>query len=697
VVVVNEFIQDGHLAYLNRVKLETAGSEPNADVLGGTTSRPKAIQSVWDASNETTVDSSDTALKFSPMGGLCLKSLPDLVGPMPDRTWQDEWVALSLRFYATVTNEEVEEAMFTTGKYSISAESRKRAKAVAELVSEGWGEHEAMLVQLLLRRRQPLARSIIERDSSYAASLYAFSQALYRMATQQSLRQSRRARTMPPMYKHQIGIYSLAESDPQWATILTPNENNFYGFLSTAATEVNCELESFVEEGFAQRVTTPQGTSYECQDSPVVCFEIEGPDSEGCLHAPVMLPGRTSAIFPPNCFFTLKSILENGFRAPNNVWVKRQLLVVTATYHLYSFAAGGPSPGVPSGKLSSKLPAGEPSSGPSALASNWSKPLELVERWSVFEQLLESTPVVSEDAGEKMLTDLRYFEFGDHEDFLTGFDGKMTRSMRQEFEDNDGGRWLAEYLYVVEHAAIGVPDASRNHPERMAADSAFKRIHTSLEAIRRRDQGNEGRRLDFFCQCAEAQKAKLTPAEVVAARLYTGPVYQPINAALRAGVVDLWATTIACLYQAVLKLSFLSKPTRVYRGVKEHERQLPQAFLDRSEGEFAGGVERAFMSTTTDPAVAVSYAGDGPGSIFIMDFGMASRGASLRFLSQFPHEDELLFPPKTMLECKEHVQRGNKRLIDVSPTVSTARPDTRGINRPEDMPLRAEPAGLSHA
>ena len=40
------------------------------------------------------------------------------------------------------------------------------------------------------------------------------------------------------------------------------------------------------------------------------------------------------------------------------------------------------------------------------------------------------------------------------------------------------------------------------------------------------------------------------------------------------------------------------------------------------------------MSTTTDPEVALTYAGKGPGLIFIIDFGMASRGASLQFLSQ---------------------------------------------------------------
>ena len=88
----------------------------------------------------------------------------------------------------------------------------------------------------------------------------------------------------------------------------------------------------------------------------------------------------------------------------------------------------------------------------------------------------------------------------------------------------------------------------------------------------------------------DALKAKLTRAEVAAIRLYTGPPFEAINGALRSRDTRPWATTIACCYSGVLKLSMLSKPSRVYRGVKEVERRLPDAFLDVKAG-FAGGVE----------------------------------------------------------------------------------------------------------
>ena len=46
--------------------------------------------------------------------------------------------------------------------------------------------------------------------------------------------------------------------------------------------------------------------------------------------------------------------------------------------------------------------------------------------------------------------------------------------------------------------------------------------------------------------------------------------------------------------------------------------------------------QRAFMSTTKSPAVALDYAGGGAakGSIFAIDFDMSSRGAAVQCLSQ---------------------------------------------------------------
>jgi hypothetical protein len=143
---------------------------------------------------------------------------------------------------------------------------------------------------------------------------------------------------------------------------------------------------------------------------------------------------------------------------------------------------------------------------------------------------------------------------------------------------------------------------------------------------------------------------------------------------------------IACIYSGILKLSLLTKRISAYRGVNEEERLLPDSFLNADAGQFAGGVEPSFMSTTTSAKVAAHYCGKGHGSIFVINFSMTSRGASLKVLSQFPHEEELLFPPLTAMQCKGYSTRGNKRLVHVDVSVSTMRPDTSGIPDPDSVP-----------
>ena len=45
--------------------------------------------------------------------------------------------------------------------------------------------------------------------------------------------------------------------------------------------------------------------------------------------------------------------------------------------------------------------------------------------------------------------------------------------------------------------------------------------------------------------------------------------------------------------------------------------QLPPEFLQCEEGKFAGGVERAFMSTTKSPEVAFVYASRASNAVFV--------------------------------------------------------------------------------
>ena len=205
---------------------------------------------------------------------------------------------------------------------------------------------------------------------------------------------------------------------------------------------------------------------------------------------------------------------------------------------------------------------------------------------------------------DKFKTDLEYFVFGDiRTDYVHGLTKKipnLSRSMSEECLGNDGGKWREEFLYVTEEAAFEkVLDASQPH--------------------RVRDKGHAGMRLADFCRQPEAVQAGLTEAEVAALRMYTGPMYVPFNGALRGyneakpetvAYLRSWGTTISVLYAAVLKLSTLTTAALgvLLRGVNESVRRLPESFVKPGADGYAGGVELAFMSTTTDEAVAVESA-----------------------------------------------------------------------------------------
>ena len=215
--------------------------------------------------------------------------------------------------------------------------------------------------------------------------------------------------------------------------------------------------------------------------------------------------------------------------------------------------------------------------------------------------LQSQVPFQKQDA-TKMQTNPTYFVFGEAQQFIHGLDVQLTRSMEQEFTDNDNGEWKAQYDYIVKHKAIPVP-ADKDDPAWPAAEAAYKKIGID-KVIKKRDLGHDGYTLDDFCKCEDARKAELTRAEVAALRAYSGPPYEPLNAALRNKNIGPWATTISLCYSGIIKLSMLAKPARVYRGVREVDLELPPSFLENATQGFAGGIELVRSQPTSHVALA---------------------------------------------------------------------------------------------
>ena len=203
-----------------------------------------------------------------------------------------------------------------------------------------------------------------------------------------------------------------------------------------------------------------------------------------------------------------------------------------------------------------------------------------------------------------------------------------------------------------------------------------------------------------FVDCEQARRADLTHGELVALRLFTGPMYAKYNEVLRVTTLqenaaqpatglertvavegtaaleaNTYSTTIGLLISGLIKLGRIATPPpnrRAYRGLADLK--LSPAFFTRDEQGFCGVVEPAFLSMSDDEATALRYSGLADGkkaTIFELQLGKASLGAEVEWLSQFPDERERILPPWTHLEVvgTPTVREDDVTVVELRPTV----------------------------
>lgn len=152
-------------------------------------------------------------------------------------------------------------------------------------------------------------------------------------------------------------------------------------------------------------------------------------------------------------------------------------------------------------------------------------------------------------------------------------------------------------------------------------------------------------------------------AELIGARLYTGPMFEKYNGRLRYYTGDkflqdrckvlckenMYTTTLHVINSALIKLGKVLPAKKVYRGLTGGV--LPKEFLEANDHNCKGGVEFGFTSTTTDRNVAVHYTKSKKARmIFELQLGMVDKGADLGWLSQYPHEKEICLSPLAGME-----------------------------------------------
>lgn len=203
----------------------------------------------------------------------------------------------------------------------------------------------------------------------------------------------------------------------------------------------------------------------------------------------------------------------------------------------------------------------------------------------------------------------------------------------------------------VEWEVVVSPVEGRTYPERAGLSPPMHRsVRPLQELLPHMEERN--RRLLAAKHCPMCEE------ELLGGRLYTGPMYEKYNLVLRSrsGVAALmarrqevcqgneYATTLHAINSCVAKLSKLSAAGgKVWRGFCGAT--LPPSFWEPSADGVLGGVEFGFSSTTTARAQAVHYSKGAASTIFEMSVGMVDRGADVSWLSQYPHEKEVLYPP----------------------------------------------------
>jgi hypothetical protein len=174
-------------------------------------------------------------------------------------------------------------------------------------------------------------------------------------------------------------------------------------------------------------------------------------------------------------------------------------------------------------------------------------------------------------------------------------------------------------------------------------------------------ESHSGLKLDDFCDKSEARAVELTRAHVLALRLYTSNSYPRLNDPLRNCVTGKPHPFAATVWYVAGALKLL-RGRRADSGIQVRTfwRGLDNMGATKEFFE-KGGTEMACMSTTEDEDVARKFAkvrgfveaGDerpNPLLLKVEATSLMDCGADISWLSMYPEEKEVLFPPLTYLK-----------------------------------------------
>ena len=252
-----------------------------------------------------------------------------------------------------------------------------------------------------------------------------------------------------------------------------------------------------------------------------------------------------------------------------------------------------------------------------------------------------------------------------------------------------------EFTFVLDPTPIGLMSIGL---ERWPVEARIAPDLPSTDITPRGPSDEERRRIPTPLGAFDAQRKALSErlavygeemslAGLVACRLYCGPLVSKYNAALRLAaaqpdappalvqrfaalnVANYYATTIQTVDSTVRSLARLTVCCPIYRGLGSGE--LPHALQTLDAFGCRAICEPAFLSATSDVKRAYAYGESADAIVLEIGQGLSGRAADLRWLSQYPHEEEWVLPAGTTLEMHRLRVEGSLALCEVRAVVTT--------------------------